>query len=238
MNILLDLIIVIIAGITIFLAAKRGFVKTFISAVSSLLALVMVMLFTVPLADALAETAAAAAIRESTAGFIDELVQNSKSEDSLSLVQDTSGKLYGVLETAGIDLGEFSDWLEESTGQSEDTFRKNLVEYISGPVATLVMRAIAMLILYFGTSILLKIVGMLLTGVIEHIPFVRGANHVMGMVLGVVLALVRVFIFCAIVGIFINTASLTGLTFFEQIDPAETYLFRLFDAIQILQFLF
>lgn len=238
MNILLDLIIIAIAGITIWIAAKRGFVKTFISAVSSLLALVVVMLFTAPLANALAETSIASSVRRNTAVFLDELIQNSEASNSLTLVQDQSGELYTVLESVGIDLGEFSDWLEKSTDQTETAFRESLVEYISGPVATLVMRALAMLILYLGASLLLKIAGSLLSGVIEHLPVIREANHMLGLVLGIVLATVRVFIFCAIVSILINTSSLTGFSFFAELDPAKTYLFRLFDAIQILQFLF
>ena len=42
---------------------------------------------------------------------------------------------------------------------------------------------------------------------------------------------------CAVIGILSSTASITGWTIFA-IDPAQTYLYRLFDAIQILNFLF
>lgn len=238
LNILLDLIIVAIAGITVYTAYKRGFVKTFISAVSSVLALIVVMLFTAPLASALANTAAANSVREKTAAFIDGLVANSEASDALELAQDTTGDLYNVLRSVGIDSGEFSDWLENAANQTEEAFREGLVEYISGPVATLIMRAVAMLILYLGSLIVLKIAAALLSGVIEHLPFLRQANHALGMVLGGVMAVVYVFLFCAVVGILINTSSLTGLTLFDRIVPEETYLFRWFDAIQILGYLF
>ena len=52
-NLVLDLCIAAIAGITVFVAYKRGFVKTFISAVSSILAMIVVMLFTAPVANIL-----------------------------------------------------------------------------------------------------------------------------------------------------------------------------------------
>lgn len=237
-NLVLDLCIAAIAGTTVFVAYKRGFVKTFISAVSSILAMIVVMLFTVPVANMLAETPLAGSVRDKTAVFIDELVENSEATDAIELVQDKTGELYVVLESVGIDLGEFSDWLENSVSQSEEVFRENLVEYVSGPVSTLVMRAIAMLALYLGSLILLKIAAALLSGVIEHLPFLKQANHALGMLLGVVMAAVYVFVFCAIVGILINTSSLTGLTALNQIVPEETYLYRWFDAIQILGYLF
>lgn len=237
-NLVLDLCIAAIAGITVFVAYKRGFVKTFISAVSSILAMIVVMLFTAPVANMLAETPLAGSVRDKTAVFIDELVENSEATDAIELVQDKTGELYVVLESVGIDLGEFSDWLENSVSQSEEAFRENLVEYVSGPVSTLVMRAIAMLALYLGSLILLKIAAALLSGVIEHLPFLKQANHALGMLLGVVMAAVYVFVFCAIVGILINTSSLTGLTALNQIVPEETYLYRWFDAIQILGYLF
>lgn len=237
-NLVLDLCIAAIAGITVFVAYKRGFVKTFISAVSSILAMIVVMLFTIPVANMLAETPLADAMQDKTAAFIDELVENSEASDALELVQDKTGELYVVLESAGIDLGEFSEWMESSVSQSEEVFRENLVEYVSGPLSTLVMRAVAMLALYLGSLILLKIAASLLSGVIEHLPFLKQANHALGMLLGVVMAAVYVFVFCAIVGILINTSSLTGLTALDMIVPEETYLYRWFDAIQILGYLF
>ncbi len=237
-NLVLDLCILALAGITIFAAYKRGFVKTFISAVSSILAMIVVMLFTAPVANMLADTPLADSVRDKTAVFIDELVANSEATNAVELVQDGTGELYAVLESVGIDLGEFSDWLETSISQSEEAFRESLVEYISGPVSTLVMKAIAMLALYLGALIILKIAASLLSGVIERLPFLRQANHALGMLLGVVMAVVYVFVFCAVVGILINTSSLTGLTALDRIVPEETYLYRWFDAIQILGYLF
>ena len=239
-NIILDLCIVAIAGITIYVAYKRGFVKTFISAVSSILAMLMVMIFTVPLANAMANTAIAQSVREKTAAFVDGLVENSEEgvSGALELVQNGTSELNAALESVGISLGEFSVWTEEHAAQGEEAFRESLVEYISGPATTLVMRAIAMLVLYFGTLIVLKIVSSLLSGVIERLPLLRQANHALGIVLGAVMAVVYVFIFCAVVGILVNTSSLTGLTFFDQIVPEKTILYRWFDAIQILGYLF
>ncbi len=237
-NLILDLCIAAIAGITVFVAYKRGFVKTFISAISSVLAMIVVMLFTAPVASMLADTALADSLRDKTAVFIDELVENSEAADAIELVQDQTGELYTVLESVGIDLGAFSDWMETSISQSEEVFRENLVEYVSGPVSMLVMKAIAMLALYLGSLIILKIAASLLSGVIERLPFIRQANHALGMLLGAVMAVVYVFVFCAIIGILINTSSLTGLTALDQIVPEETYLYRWFDAIQILGYLF
>lgn len=236
MNILLDLIILAIAGVTIFLAAKRGFIKTAVSAGSSVIALIVVICFTGALAGALESTPLADAVHNGTESFVEGLLDSDT--DSKTLALDEDGRLYSVLDAVGVDTDEFADWAQSNLDDAEASFRKQLVDYIATPVTSLIMRALAMLILYLGAAIVLKLCAGLLTAVVEKLPFIRQANTLLGIVLGIVIALVRVFIFCAIAGILINTAAMTNLPLVSSIDPGKTYLFRLFDAIQILKFLF
>ena len=51
MSFLLDIIIILIISLTIILAVKRGFVKTAISAVAFILAIIITVAFTPTLAD-------------------------------------------------------------------------------------------------------------------------------------------------------------------------------------------
>ena len=236
MNILVDLIILAIAGVTIFLAGKRGFIKTAVTAASSLIALVVVICFTGVLAGILGATPLADVVYNGTTSFVEELAEN---ESIADLVQDEEGPLLSTLDKVGVDTEAFSDWAAELvTEEDEAVMREKIVEYVAEPVTSLVMKALSVLILYVGAVLLLKLAAGLLTGIVEKLPFVRQANTLLGLVLGCVLALVRVFIFCAVIGILASTADLTGWEIFASIDPAQTYLYRLFDAIQILQFLF
>ena len=238
MSLLLDLILLLIAGVTIFLAAKRGFVKTFLSAASTIIALVIVFLFTSPLTEYLENTALPDAVRTNTAAYIDNLVEEKGADDSQSLVSDRGGELYALLEGVGIDGDRLSDWVVEHEDLVKEQFRDELVNFIADNVTPVLLRAIAVAILFFGSYLALKLLSILLTGVVERIPFVRGANHLLGVVVGVVLALIRILIFCTVVRVLLDTSLLSGWSALAGFDPDKTLLFRLFGSIPFVRLFF
>ena len=231
MSLLLDLLILLIAGLTIFFAARNGFVKTFLSAASTLIALLIVFLCTAPLAEALAQTSLADAVHTNTKSFLDDLVEEQGASDSYALASDRESALYPLLESVGIDGERFYRWVGEQESSLKEQFHEKLVTYIADRVTPLLLRALSVAILFFGSFLVLKVAGFLLTGVIERLPFVRGANHLLGLVLGVLLALIRVFLFCAVVKVLLDTASLAGWTALTGLDPEKTLLFRLLGHI-------
>lgn len=235
MNILVDLIILVIAVLTIVMAAKRGFIKTVVSAASSLIALIMVACFTGLLAGALVSTPLGDAVYGGVENFVEGLTEKTSITE---LAQDSDSALYSAMDTLGVDTEDFSEWVEDHLAEEEDKLQKKIVNYIADPVTSLVMRALSTLILFFGTVLLLKLFGKLLTGIVEKIPVIRTFNTLLGLLLGVLLAFVRVLIFCAVVSVIATVATAIGWDFFASLDPEETILFRLFDAIQILKFLF
>ncbi len=238
MSFLLDLLILLIAGLTIFFAVKNGFIKTFLSTASTLIALIIVLLFSTPLTEALARSPLADAVRTNTEACLDQLIEDSGAEDSYSLASDRDGELYPILESVGIDSEKFSRWVGERESMAKDAFREALIDYIAEPVIRLLLRVLSVALLFFGSLLLLRIASFLLSGVIERIPFLREANHILGLVLGVLLALIRVFLFCAVMRVLLNTAGVAGVSALAGIDPEKTLLFRLFDGIHLLRFLF
>lgn len=235
MSLILDLIILLIGGLTILFAAKNGFVKTFLSAASTLIALIIVILFTSPLTDALGQTPLADAIHTNTASYLDQLVEEQNAGDSYELASDQKSELYPLLESIGIDGEKLSQWVSEHAGLAKERFREELVTYIADHVTPLLLRALSIAILFFGSFLALKLLSILLTGIIEQIPFVREANHLLGLVLGVLLALIRIFVFCAVVRVLLDTASLAGWSALAGLDPDKTLLFRLIGSIPFLR---
>lgn len=235
MNILVDLIILVIAVITIVMAAKRGFIKSVVSAASTLVALIMVACFTGLLAGALASSPLGDAVYSGVEGYVEDLAENVSITE---LAQDSDSALYSAIDKVGLDTEEFSDWVEDHLSETEDKLQAKIVDYIADPVTALAMKAISMLLLFFGTILLLKVFGKLLTAIVEKIPVVRTANTLLGIVLGIIQAVLRVFVFCAVVNLLATATTAIGWDFFASLNPEETILFRLFDAIQILKFLF
>ena len=234
MSFILDIIILLIAGLTIFFAAKNGFIKTFLSAASALIALVIVFLFTTPLTNALETTSFGNAVHDNTVSFLDELVEVKSAESGYQLEEKPDSELTALLESVGIDRDAISKWISERTGLQKEQLRKELVNYIADRTTSLLLRALSIAVLFFGSFIVLRLVSVLLTSIVEKIPFVRGANHTLGLVLGVLLALVHVFVFCAVVRVLLNTASFAGWSALAGLDPDKTILFRLIGSIPFL----
>lgn len=238
MSLILDLLILLIAGLTILFAAKNGFVKTFLSAASTLIALAIVFLFASPLTEALEQTPLADAIRSNTVSFLDQFVEEQNARDSYTLAADRESELYPLLESVGVDGEKLARWVEEHESLAAERFHDELAGYIAAAVTPLLLGALSVAILFFGSFLVLKLLSVLLTGIIEQIPFVRGANRILGLLLGILLALIRVFVFCAVVRVLLDTASLSGWTALAGLDPERTLLFRLIGKIPFVRLFF
>lgn len=165
MNVFVDLVILLIAGSTVFLAGKRGFISTAVNTLGSLLALMAVFCFTEAVFQLLSMT-----------------------------------PLSDLLSPAGV-------------------------------------KAVAVVAIFLLVLLLLSACGKALTNLVKKLPFVRKANTLLGLLLGFVLALIRILLFCAAVNL-ISTAAELGQVEFLVINADETILYRLFDGIQILKLVF
>lgn len=237
MSFILDLLILLIGGLTILFAVRNGFVKTFLSTASTLIALLIVFLFATPLTDALKQSPLSEAVHTNTAAYLDQMVEDRQADDSYALASDRESDLYPMLESLGIDGERLSRWVSDHAGLAKEQFREELVAFIADHVTPLLLRALSVAILFFGSFLVLKLLSLLLTDLIERIPFVREANHALGLVLGILLALIRVFVFCAVIRVLLDTASLSGWTALAGLDPDKTLLFRLIGSIPFVRLL-
>ena len=165
MSILVDIVILLIAGSTVFLAGKRGFISTAVGALGSLIALMAVFCFTGVVSDLLSAT-----------------------------------PLVDLLSATGV-------------------------------------KAVTMVAIFLLVLLLLKSCAKALTRLVKKAPFVKKANALLGLLLGFVLAFVRILLFCAAVNLISTAAGLAQIDFLT-VDAESTVLYRFFDGIQILKFLF
>ncbi len=211
MSAILDILIVVIIGVTILFAVKNGFVKTVLSAASFLIALVVAFLFVSPVRDAFLESGMAVKVRSAVDESITSFVTGASAE------QEELPEFLTKLEFIGIDRAEleekWNDWRTENT----ETLKNELVGYVSEPV----LRAVAT----FTAFVLLAAC---LLDKPTDLPILRQANKLLGLVAGVVLALLRVWLFCAVVQLLLPCADTLGLGIVSHIDPANTFLFKFF----------
>ena len=221
MGAVLDILIVVIAGLTVFFAVKNGFVKTVLSAASFIISLIVAFTLVGTVRDAFLDSALAGSVREAVNASITSFVTDGG---------DTEGELpefLTKLEFIGVDKTELEEkwnaWRQENT----ESLKTELVNFVSEPVIYSVSTLIAFLLLFIGTSLVLKILTYLLDRLTD-LPVLRQANKALGLVAGVVLAVLRIYLFCAAVRLLIPCAETLEISLISSIRPENTFLFRLF----------
>ncbi len=232
MSFLLDFIIIAIIAITVYFAAKNGFVKTAISALSFVVAIAVTAAFASPLADALKE----APFAETVENAVTDMVKDSIADESglAEFVNGESDGLNAILGLAGIEKSEFVSWYNESASGGDGALTE-VAKYIATPIIDIIALLVAIILLYIGTQILLSIVAFFLNK-LANLPVLRTANKGLGILLGVVLALFRVFLFCFVMNLLIENASFLNSDFLAGLDPESTFLFKLLGGIDVFAF--
>ncbi len=234
MSIVLDIIIVAIFALTVYFAARNGFVKTAISAVSFILAIIMTATFTNPLAELLKQTPLA----ETVESVVTNELEGAVVEGSLKVEELFEGKsedFNRLLGFANLNVDEVEKWFDENVVDT-DTATSRLAERIAIPIIDVIAKVVAVIILFIGTQIILSILSIVLNN-IAKLPILRSCNKFLGILLGVVLAVFRVFLFCFAMSLLIENADYLGAEFLKDINPDNTLIFAYLDKLDIFQFL-
>lgn len=242
MNFLLDIIIALIIGLTVFSAVKNGLIKTAISAVSFLVAVIITLTFSTPLANSLKETSIAESIREATEQKITDIISEG-SYGINDLLSGASEEFNALITVAGMDNEDIKKIVTETvtdalTKPSTDVAKDiapTIAKHISVPIIDLIATLVAIIILFFGTQIVLAVVAKLLD-IVAKLPILNSFNKAGGLILGIVLAFIRVCLFCFIINVLIENKDFLGVEFISNLEPDKTLLFSFFRNIDIFKF--
>ena len=232
MSFLLDFIIIAIIAVTVYFAAKNGFVKTAISALSFIIAVAITAAFASPLADALRDAPFAETVETAVTDMVKDSIFDEEGLEEF--VNGESEGLNTVLSLAGVEKDEFIEWYNSEDANGEDALTR-AAKFIADPIIDLIAMLVAIVVLFIGTQILLSIVAFLLNK-LATLPILRTANKGLGIVLGIVLALLRVFLFCFVMNLLIDNASFLNSDFLSGLNPENTFLFKMLSGIDVFSF--
>ena len=232
MSFLLDFIIIAIIAITVYFAAKNGFVKTAISALSFIIAIAVTAAFASPLADALKEAPFAETVEAAVTDMVKDSIFDEKGLEQF--VNGESEGLNSILSLAGVEKNDFIEWYNGTDASGEDVLTQ-ASQFIARPIIDAIAMLAAIVLLYIGTQILLSIAAFFLNK-LASLPILRTANTGLGILLGVILALFRVFLFCFAMNLLIENASFLDSEFLAGLNPESTFLFKLFGDADVFSF--
>ncbi len=227
MALILDVVVVAIIALSIFLAYKKGLIRTLFSLIGGIVAVVLAVTLSAPVANWLNTQFVEPAVRNTVLTAINGSSVSKDYEEALNSV-DVAEKLREMpenlrefLENFNLDIDGIIASAEQSKGNTAAA-KEALVDSIAIPVSEAISKAIALIGLVILFFVLLFVVTRLLDAVFKVLPFGKSLNKAGGIVFGAVRALLIVMLFGAIV---YGLAS--GNVLFTQEDLNKTLILKL-----------
>ena len=222
MSFILDLIILAIIVICVLISARKGFVKTIIGIAGLVLAVVLAITLSTPLANFTYDKI----VEPAVTGTIENAISNVTDKAENIVKENVYESLPGFVQN-NIDLSEF----EISAGENAAAA---ITESAVKPVALSLLKAVFSLILFVILSFVVRILSKILNSIFSF-SILGKANKLLGGALGAVQGVVFALIFILITNVLI---SLTGGFFiFTQESIDSSFIFSLVSKILPTSFL-
>lgn len=188
MYLAIDIILVVVMAAVIINAARRGFVVTLFSLLSTIASVLVAVLFYKELGAYFYD----AFVYETVSPYIGDLAERAIAEmgstvDLPALVESLPEGLRSAAELLGVDFAELLQQVSDSTYAGTATLT-DLADRFAASLSETVANVIAFAALFFGALILLNLVCFILDK-LAKLPILNGTNKILGFVLGVLEAL-------------------------------------------------
>lgn len=213
------LLIVIIAACT---AAKRGFMRTLVSFVGGLAALIGAYFASEPAA----RWVFAHFVRQPVYDSVLQNLQGFTGTDAGAALQQEMGKWAGWLAHLSGEEGQIAaHQLEQSLSKGVEGMAAAVTDYACGPVVVMALHMAFFLVflILFGIA-----VGLIARAfdIFNHLPLISGANHFLGALLGVLQGCLILFLAAAVLGLLISLTG--GWPGVNSEVISQSYLFNIF----------
>ena len=223
MNFVLDLIILAIIVVCALISAKKGFVKTIIRLVGWVLALVLSITFSGPLAELTYSKAVEPAVVSAIDGVVSEVVEGAE-----GAVKEQVYETLPEFIKNNIDISEFEI-------SNDGSIAKSITESAVQPIATTLLRAIFSIILFIVLSIAAGFLAKVLNKIFSF-SILGKANKILGGVVGAVQGIIFAVVFVLVVTVIVSLTG--GFLIFTPEAIEKTVIFNLIAKLLPSSFLF
>lgn len=219
MGYVLDIILLAVIIFFVVWSAKKGF----ISASKTIITLILTVTLLASMQDVVLETLQNSKLGDNIKEMVSRNITKTYEEEQLPESVDTTDTEQSLMVCRALSLPVFlSDSIEESILQMSE-IKNNVMEVITDSITQLIMRIIAILLLF----VLVRIFVFLAVKLLESLfglPGLKTINRTLGAVIGIVNALLAVYIICGFVSVFVPTDKLAIIS--QTIDT--TFLLKYF----------
>lgn len=219
--------IVLAAIIIIFVAVglKKGFVSTLLESLSLVISAVGSYVLCNPVSDFIYNTFVSNSIKGKFTEIIAEnlpsgAVLSDKTDALLNALPPFTLKL---ADYAGFNIRESISGITSAAAENTDLLVNDFADIVAYGVLIILIKGIAFVVLFILLSIIVKMLSGLLGKVINKIPLVGKANKALGGALGLIKAIVVVFVVCTVLYFIAGTSS--DLSFVPAVESSKIYGF-------------
>ncbi len=231
MSLIIDFLIIAVAGAAIYLGIARGFIKSVTHFLSLIVAVVAVFVFTVPVSDWLndkfVEDQVSTITEDSLNGIVDAGVERLQLE---KVFNDRPDALINVTERFSVDIEELvSYYTEFLSSLAESAAIDELAEKLAGPTAAALSTALSAIAVFVAAMIVMKLISFILD-LIFRLPVLKRLNKFLGFLFGVCSAAVSVLVIANLaVGLIFALEAINGDIFNQSVVDNSFILSYLYD---------
>ncbi|MBO7162506.1 MAG: CvpA family protein [Clostridia bacterium] len=236
MNIVVDIIIAAIIVFNIIYGWKQGFVKMALKSLVLVVALIAAFSFVNPVRNYVLETDSAENWENKIYGSVITVLDNVSAQDGQEESDSAdAGKITSLLSAVGVDIKDIQADIDEW----KNTKNEEIKASIAGKAAPLLLKAavtFASFLVIFLVVYIIATVAVFLLDKFTKLPVLKQANTLLGIIVGIVLAIAEACVFVSLVQLLLPVNILGGI--FAGFTPENTFLFKVFGSFNIFRMLF
>lgn len=203
---ILDGALVLVILFCIILSAKKGFIK----ASRSIITLVLTVTLLASMQSVMLEFLQSSPLGDNIKRMVSENVTKTYQKEQLPEDADTTDTEKSLMICEALSLPDFlSNSIEDSIKQMSE-IKNNVMEVVTDSITRLIMQVIALLLLFVLVRIFVFLVVKLLESLFG-LPWLKTVNKTLGACVGVVNAMLLVYIICGAVSLFTPMDNLAGV---------------------------
>ncbi len=196
MEYILDLIFIALAVVMIILGAKKGLVKALLDGLSTIVSGIIAYVLTTPVAKVIYDAFVRGIVKSEFLKGLDDSGTDfgSISEKVNALVNELPEGALNIASKFGLDVNGAISNVVSSAPDSNESLVETLMTNIGDNIFLKITEAVTMFALFIIVSIALTFVIRLLNKVVKKLPVIKQANKLAGGLLGLVKAVVIIFV--------------------------------------------
>lgn len=233
-NQIVDCIIIAIIILWAIIGAKRGFIKSVLKVGTGIISLIIANTFTKKLATVLNSKYFFATTKDKITDIINSYLSKHDAVSAETLSGAVPDAFKKILFYSGYDVDTLASNAVEAGKESVSNFIDSCSTAISNSISAIV----AYLILFLGVFIALKVSALFLDAVFSRLPVIKQINSSLGLLFGVICAIINVWVFSSIALYIIELIRTSSPDFFAGFSREETIIFKALTAINPISMIF